>query len=305
MTPLAQKKRIGIVGAGPAGLSAACFAAERGHEIHLFDKATEIGGQFNYAKQIPGKEEFHETIRYFKNRLADAGVNLHLGQQQTADSLQQFGFDDVVIATGVVPRDLDIEGADLPHVLGYLDVLRDHKPVGTRVAIIGAGGIGFDVAEFLSTTVSPTLDTDQWHAIWGIDKEYKQRGALLAEPLAEPNPRKITLMQRKASKVGGGLGKTSGWVHRNTLRHKGVKMLAGVTYERVVPEGLEVTIDGQRQLIEADAVIVCAGQLPLRELEAPLAELGVRVHRIGGADVAAELDAKRAIRQGAELAATL
>ncbi|MCC5854340.1 MAG: FAD-dependent oxidoreductase [Idiomarina sp.] len=307
MTPVVAgaQKKVAIVGAGPAGLSAACFAAERGHDVHLFDKATEIGGQFNFAKQIPGKEEFHETIRYFARRLEDAGVHLHLGEAQTVESLQAQSFDDVVIATGVVPRHLDIEGAELPHVLGYLDVLRDHQPVGERVAIIGAGGIGFDVAEYVTTTESPTLNSEQWHGIWGIDTDYQNRGALLAEPLAEPNPRKVVLMQRKASKVGAGLGKTSGWVHRNTLRQKGVKMLAGVQYERITPTGIEVSIEGKRELIEADTIIVCAGQLPLRELEAPLVAAGVKVHRIGGADVAAELDAKRAIRQGAEIAAVL
>ncbi|HLV47449.1 MAG TPA: NADPH-dependent 2,4-dienoyl-CoA reductase [Aliidiomarina sp.] len=309
MTPTTQAKKIAVVGAGPAGLSAACFAAERGHEVHLFDKASEIGGQFNYAKQVPGKEEFYETIRYYGNRIVDLGVHLHLNAKQSVESLQAESFDDVIIATGVVPRVLELEGAELPHVYGYLDVLRDHKPVGKKVVVIGAGGIGFDVAEYITTTASPTLNVDQWHEIWGIDQEYKERGALVAKPvghaIADPSPRQVVLMQRKETKVGAGLGKTSGWVHRNTLRAKGVKMLAGVTYERIVPEGIEVSIDGKSQLVEADTIVICAGQLPLRNLEAPLAAAGIRVHRIGGADVAAELDAKRAIRQGAVLAASL
>ncbi|MCL5050620.1 NADPH-dependent 2,4-dienoyl-CoA reductase [Aliidiomarina maris] len=305
MQPVTSAKRVAVVGAGPAGLAFACYAAERGHEVHLFDKASDIGGQFNYAKQIPGKEEFHETIRYFKQRLVDTGVHVHLGQGQTAESLQQGKFDEIVLATGVAPRELTIEGADLPHVLGYLDVLRDHKEVGKRVAVIGAGGIGFDVSEYLTTTKSPTLDNDEWHKIWGIDKTYSERGALLAQPLAEPNPREVYLMQRKDTKVGAGLGKTSGWVHRSTLSKKGVRMLNGVTYRRIVPEGIEIERNGEVSVLAVDNVVVCAGQLPFRPLQEALAAQGVQAHIIGGADVAAELDAKRAIRQGAELAARI
>ena len=305
MQPVSVAKRIGVVGAGPAGLAFACYAAERGHAVHLYDQANEIGGQFNYAKQIPGKEEFHETIRYFSHRLEELGVKLHLGQSQTAASLAAEKFDDVVLATGVKPRELDLEGADLPHVLGYLDVLRDHKEVGKRVAVIGAGGIGFDVSEYLTTTESPTVHPDQWHKIWGIDKNYANRGALLAQPLADPSPREVFLMQRKAGKVGAGLGKTSGWVHRNTLRNKGVKMLNNVTYKRIVAQGIEIERDGETQLLEVDNVVVCAGQLPFRPLEQALQAEGVSTHVIGGADVALELDAKRAIRQGAELAARI
>lgn len=305
MQPVSVAKRIGVVGAGPAGLAFACYAAERGHAVHLYDQANEIGGQFNYAKQIPGKEEFHETIRYFSHRLEELGVKLHLGQSQTAASLAAEKFDDVVLATGVKPRELDLEGADLPHVLGYLDVLRDHKEVGKRVAVIGAGGIGFDVSEYLTTTESPTVHPDQWHKIWGIDKNYANRGALLAQPLADPSPREVFLMQRKAGKVGAGLGKTSGWVHRNTLRNKGVKMLNNVTYKRIVAQGIEIERDGETQLLEVDNVVVCAGQLPFRTLEQALQAEGVSTHVIGGADVALELDAKRAIRQGAELAARI
>lgn len=305
MTEVKQPKRIGVVGAGPAGLAFACYAAERGHEVHLFDKSAEIGGQFNYAKQIPGKEEFHETLRYFKYRLQDTGVHLHLGKEQTTDDIVDHNFDDIVLATGVEPRLLNIEGVELPHVLGYLDVLRDHREVGKRVAVIGAGGIGFDVSEYLTTTASPTLHNDEWHKIWGIDQTYAERGALMAQPLAEPSPRKVYLMQRKDTKVGAGLGKTSGWVHRNTLKKKGVKMLNSVTYKRIVPEGIEIERDGKVELLAVDNVVVCAGQVSFKPLHEALLSKGQQVHVIGGADVAAELDAKRAIRQGAELAAAI
>ena len=303
-TPVATAKRIAVVGAGPAGLEFACRAAERGHHVDLFDGAGDIGGQFNYAKQIPGKEEFHETIRYFKNRLVDAGVNVHLNSRQTAESLSSGGYDEVVLATGVVPRQLDIPGIDGPNVLGYLDVLRDHKPVGHKVALIGAGGIGFDVAEYLTTEHSPTLNVKEWSQVWGVDESYQHRGGLMP-PAAEHSPREVWLLQRKTSKVGAGLGKTSGWVHRATLKKKGVEMVAGVTYQKVTDEGLWIEVDGKEQLLAVDTVVICAGQLPQRELHQALQDKGVTVHLIGGADVAAELDAKRAIRQGAELAASI
>lgn len=305
MAPAAQRKKVAVVGAGPAGLSAACFAAERGHEVHLFDAAEEIGGQFNYAKQIPGKEEFHETIRYFRNRLLDAGVHLHLGSPQSAESLTTANFADVILATGVVPRSVAIPGIDSPKVLGYLEVLRDHKEVGQRVAVIGAGGIGFDVSEYLTTTHSPSLDPQAWQTLWGIDQDYQNPGALLTQVLPEPSTRQVYLLQRKESKVGAGLGKTSGWVHRNALRQKGVKMLSGVTYKQITDAGLEIEHQGKTTVLEVDHIIICAGQEPLRDLQAPLQEAGINVHLIGGADVAAELDAKRAIRQGAEVAARL
>ncbi|MCH8502128.1 MAG: FAD-dependent oxidoreductase [Aliidiomarina sp.] len=303
MTPATQVKKLAVVGAGPAGLSFACFAAERGHEVHLFDRSHEIGGQFNYAKQIPGKEEFHETIRYFQNRLVDAGVHVHLNTEQTAESLAN-GFDEVILATGIQPRKIDLPGAEQDKVLGYLDVLRDHKEVGKRVAIIGAGGIGFDVAEFLTTEHSPSLDSKEWHGIWGIDTNYQNRGAL-TQPLPDPSPRQVYLLQRKESKVGGNLAKTSGWVHRSTLKHKGVKMLNGVSYKAVTELGLEIERNGKSETLEVDHIVVCAGQTPMRALQEPLQQAGVRVHLIGGSDVAAELDAKRAIRQGAELAAQI
>lgn len=304
MQPTQQRKRIGVVGAGPAGLAFACYAAERGHEVHLYEGSERIGGQFNYAKQIPGKEEFHETLRYFEKRLADTGVHVHLNSRQSASSLLSEKFDDVVLATGVVPRIVDFEGADHEKVVGYLDVLRDHKPLGKKVALIGAGGIGFDVAEFITTESSPSLDASEWNEIWGVDKDYSDRGAL-TKPKPETSPREVWLLQRKTSKVGKGLGKTSGWVHRATLKKKGVHMLAGVTYKKVDDQGLWIEIDEQEQLLPVDHVVVCAGQLPLRDLQHELEQAGQKVHLIGGADVAAELDAKRAIRQGAELAAEL
>lgn len=304
MQPVQQPKRIAVVGAGPAGLAFACYAAERGHHVDLFDRSAEIGGQFNYAKRIPGKEEFYETIRYFQQRLLDTGVKLHLNQERTAAALLEGKYDEVVLATGVVPRKLNLPGADLPHVLSYLQVLRDNHPVGERVALIGAGGIGFDVAEFLTTTQSPSTDVAKWSEKWGVDSDYRTRGGLIEVTRLE-SPRSIYLMQRKTSKVGAGLGKTSGWVHRASLQKKGVKMLAGVTYKAITATGIEVEIAGETQTIAVDNVIICAGQEPLRAMQSELLQAGQSVHLIGGADVAAELDAKRAIRQGAELAAAI
>ena len=299
-----DKKKLAVIGAGPAGLSFATYAARRGHEVHLFDKSAEIGGQFNYAKQIPGKEEFHETIRYFANLIEEVGVNLHLNSEQDVESIAEGGYDEVVVATGIKPRELNIDGIDHPSVMTYLDVLRDHKPVGERVAVIGAGGIGFDVSEYLVEENSLALDADAWRAQWGVDGEYQDRGGL-KQPEHKSAERQIFLMQRKETKVGAGLGKTSGWVHRATLKHNQVEMLAGVNYLAVNDQGMLIEVDGQQRLLEVDNVIVCAGQLPLAELKAPLEEKGIKVHLIGGADVAAELDAKRAIKQGAELASLI
>ncbi len=311
--PASRTKRVAVVGAGPAGLAAATTLAERGHEVHLFESAAQIGGQFNMAKLIPGKEEFSETLRYFAKRIELTGVNLHLGVRATAQELLAQRFDDVVLATGVVPRQPRIPGADDPalgeRVLSYVDVLLHRKPVGERVAIVGAGGIGFDVAEFLVTRPghSPTLDLQEWLAEWGVADPAQQRGGVVRARPAPP-ARQVTLLQRKSGKLGKGLGKTTGWIHRAALQMKQVEMLGGVNYERITPQGLFVTYGEKRgdgQLIECDSIVLCAGQEPLRELLDPLRAAGVATHLIGGADVATELDAKRAIDQGTRLALRL
>ncbi|KXI29902.1 NADPH-dependent 2,4-dienoyl-CoA reductase [Paraglaciecola hydrolytica] len=299
-----HKKKLAVVGAGPAGLAFSCYAAERGHEVHLFDKASEIGGQFNYAKRIPGKEEFFETLRYFTHRLKQTGVKLHLGTEQTVDSLSAGSFDQVVLATGIVPRNLALPGVDHPKVLNYLDVLKDNKVVGKSVAIIGAGGIGFDVAEFLVEHESLSVKPEEWLKSWGIDKDYQNPGALKQAHIEAPE-REIFLLQRKTTKVGKGLGKTTGWVHRNSLQRKNVQMIPGVEYVRIDDEGLHIVVNDKARCLAVDNIILCAGQEPLRALQAGLQAQNITTHLIGGADVAAELDAKRAIRQGAELAAKI
>ncbi len=281
------------------------YAASRGHDVTLFDRGSEIGGQFNYAKQIPGKEEFHQTLRYFGEMLKVNKVNVQLNSEQTAESLAAGGYDHVVLSSGIKARQLDIPGFDHPKVLSYLDVLKHHKPVGQNVAVIGAGGIGFDVSEYLTEQHSLTLQPDAWLKDWGIDKDYQSRGALLADAPSEPSERKVFLLQRKTSKVGAGLGKTTGWIHRSSLKKKGVEMLSGVSYNKVDDAGLWISIDGKERCLAVDNVIICAGQEPERSLHQQLLDAGQQVHLIGGADVAAELDAKRAIRQGAELAARL
>ncbi|WP_421234346.1 FAD-dependent oxidoreductase [Aeromonas enteropelogenes] len=306
-----QPKKLAVVGAGPAGLAFACYAAERGHQVSLFDQASEIGGQFNFAKQIPGKEEFHETLRYFAKRLEKCGVELYLGQRQSAESLLGGGFDEVILATGIRPRTPNIPGIEHPKVLSYLDVLRDHKPVGEKVAVIGAGGIGFDVAEYLvekreeqKSDGDGDLRRDHWLKEWGIDKQLVERGGLTTPEVDAPE-RQIWLLQRKESKVGDGLGKTTGWIHRTVLKNRKVQMLSGVQYLRIDDEGLHIQVGDKQQCLPVDQVIICAGQEPLKELQVGLQAAGKPVHIIGGADVAAELDAKRAIRQGAELAAVI
>jgi 2,4-dienoyl-CoA reductase (NADPH2) len=304
-TAAVQRKKIAVIGAGPAGLAFSVYAAQRGHDVYLFDKSHQIGGQFNYAKQIPGKEEFHETLRYFGRMLELHAVKLFLNSEQTADSLKAAGFDEVVLATGIVPRDIGLAGSEHAKVLSYLDVLRDHKAVGKNVAIIGAGGIGFDVAEYLTEQHSLTLQPEAWLKDWGIDKSYQARGALLPDELPQPAERKVYLLQRKTSKVGAGLGKTTGWIHRSSLKKKGVEMISGVNYLKVDDNGLWVEIAGEERCLNVDHVVICAGQEPQRALVAGLAQYGIVSHLIGGADVAAELDAKRAIRQGAELAAAI
>ncbi|ETL99414.1 hypothetical protein L917_03751 [Phytophthora nicotianae] len=301
-------QRVAVIGAGPAGLSFSTAAALRGHEVTLFDQADAIGGQFNMAKTIPGKEEFYETLRYFEKQLKLKGVNVKLGQHVEAADLTTGAFDKVVIATGVLPRTLKIPGADHPKVLSYIDVLKHIAPVGKKVAIIGAGGIGFDVAEFLSHVGESTSSSvDVFAREWGIDTTNSVRGGVAGiKPSIPPQAREIYLMQRKSTKHGKDLGKTTGWIHRLSLKHRDVKMIGGVSYDKVDDEGLHYTDKkGKKHVLDVDNVIICAGQVPLRELEKPLQEQGVTVFRIGGADEAGELDAKRAIDQGARLAATI
>lgn len=303
ISPATKPKRVAVVGAGPAGMAAAATAAERGHQVTLFDSAAEIGGQFNLAKRIPGKEEFAETLRYFGRRLEKAGVEVRLNQRVTADDLAGH-FDSVLLATGIAPRTPAIPGIGHPKVASYIDVITGRKPVGRKVAVIGAGGIGFDVSEFLTHADLAADPIEHYRREWGIDSSYAGRGGLCA-PQDEERPRQLWLLQRKPTKVGDGLAKTTGWIRRTLLGRRGVKMLAGVSYTRIDDAGLHITIDEQSRCLEVDSIVVCAGQDPLRELHAPLQAAGVDVQLIGGADVAAELDAKRAIDQGTRVAAAL
>ena len=304
ITPTASPKTIAVVGAGPAGLSAAITAAHRGHKVTLFDRADEIGGQLTMARAVPGKEEFHGLTDWFATMVAKTGVTLQLNTEATAETLTDF--DEVIIATGVQPRDpeIPVEGGQ---VVSYIDILKGRVTAGPRVAIIGAGGIGFDVAEFLTVDDSPTLDLEDWKREWGVGDPAQTPGGL-AEPHPEPPTRAVTLLQRKREKLGRHLGKTTGWIHRAALQMKNVQMIGGVNYERITDQGLHVSYGEAREnpgVIAADTVVLCAGQLPERSLADTLIAAGRSPHIIGGADVAAELDAKRAIDQGTRLAASI
>jgi len=302
--PAQETKKIAVVGAGPAGLGFATTAASRGHNVTVFDASSEIGGQFNVAKQIPGKEEFYETIRYFGKQVELTGVELKLNTRVSADDLNNGDFDEVVIATGIAPRTPEIDGIDHPKVMNYLDVLKDKKPVGKKVAVIGAGGIGFDVSEYLTHEGEATSQNiEAFMKEWGVDMSMKARGGIEGvEPQIHESPREVFLLQRKKSKVGAKLGKTTGWIHRTGLKNKGVNMVPGCSYVKIDDQGLHLEVGDQQQVLDVDNIIVCAGQEPLREL---VDGLNKPHHLIGGADVAAELDAKRAIDQGTRLAAEI
>ncbi len=304
-TPAPVRKRIAVVGAGPAGLSFSAIASSRGHEVHLFEADSEIGGQFNMARRIPGKEEFNETLRYFRRQLEIHHVTIHLNTPFDAGTQERERFDEIILATGITPRQIALEGINHPKVLSYIDVLRLGRPVGHRVAIIGAGGIGFDVASFLLHEGSHTAQEPAlFMKSWGVDMQYTHRGALTR---AEPDlpKREIFLLQRSAGKSGEKLGKTTGWIHRTDLRRHKVQALTEVRYLKVDDAGLHINVKGQYRLLEVDHVIICAGQEPLRALQEPLEATGAKIHLVGGAFEAGELDAKRAIEQAAMLAAEI
>jgi 2,4-dienoyl-CoA reductase (NADPH2) len=304
LSPAATAKRIAVVGAGPAGLAAAVTAASRGHAVTLFDRQDRIGGQLNLSVRIPGKEEFAETLRYFRRRLALLGVTVRLNVHVDAGVLTDGSFDKVIVATGVVPRRPDIPGLDHPSVISYIDAIMGTRPIGRRAAIIGAGGIGFDTAILITHDgESGSLDRDRFLEEWGVDHEYRRPGGLLtSQPSVPPPPRRVTMLQRKAAKMGAGLGKTTGWIHRAALKKRGVEMINGVAYEKIDDDGLHIVKNDAHRTIPADTIIVCAGQEPLRTLADDLEDKGLPVHVIGGADEAVELDAERAIDQGTRLA---
>ncbi|WP_423246903.1 FAD-dependent oxidoreductase [Spectribacter hydrogenoxidans] len=303
-TPAETPKRIAVVGAGPAGLAAATVLAERGHKVTLFEASSEIGGQFNMAKRIPGKEEFHETLRYYARRIELTGVDLRLKQPAIAARLAGAGYDEVIVATGVTPRTPPIKGIDHPMVRSYVDVLLNGADIGPRVAVVGAGGIGFDVSEFLTHDRSPAMDAELFNAEWGVDVSLNSRGAV-GKPQPTPSPREIFLCQRTDDKPGRKLGKTSGWAHRASLQHKGVTMLSGVEYQGIDDRGLTIVCNGETRCLAVDNVVTCTGQEPRHQLADALTESGFKPHVIGGARLATELDAKRAIREASELAAGL
>jgi len=302
--PTQNKKSIAVIGAGPAGLSAATIAAQRGHNVKLYEASSEIGGQFNMAKRIPGKEEFVETLRYYNKQIELHGVELHLNTKFTPETITENNFDEVLICTGVQARRPEIDGIKHSKVLSYIDVLLHKKPVGEKVAIIGSGGIGFDVAEYLSTTTSPTLNVEHYMEEWGVDMQYKNGGAITA-PKPDASPREIFLLKRSPGKHGKNLGKTTGWIHRSSLKMKNVKMLAKVEYLKIDDEGLHINIDGAYQLLPVDNVVICAGQIPETTLYEQIKDNVSSIHLIGGAHEAKELDAKVAIDQAARLVATI
>jgi 2,4-dienoyl-CoA reductase (NADPH2) len=302
--PAKQIKDIAVVGAGPAGLAAATTAASRGHRVALFDSASEIGGQFNIAKQIPGKEEFYETLRYFKKQIELNNICLNLNTRVNVEQLNSSLFDEVIIATGITPRKPHLEGIDHSSVMSYIDVIANKKPLGKRVAILGAGGIGFDTAEFITHQGQSSAENiEKFMHEWGIDMSLGARGGIEGvSALPDPSPREVYLLQRKTSKIGSGLGKTTGWIHRAGLAKKNVKMINGCSYQRIDDQGLHIEINDEQQILAVDNIVVCAGQDPLIELVEGLEK---PFHLIGGAETANELDAKTAIEQGTKVAANL
>ena len=299
---MVKQKRLAVVGAGPAGMAFALEASQRGHKVTLFEQSDKLGGQFNIAKLIPGKEEFDSMLDYYTHMLEQSPVDIRKGTRAEMTDLTS-DFDEVILATGVTPRIPSIDGVDHPSVVTYLDVISGKVEIGKTVAILGAGGIGFDVAEFLThDKPSLTLQPEKWNKEWGVDTAYRSRGGLLKEPEVEPSPRQVTMFQRKASKMGKGLGKTTGWIHRAALKNKDVEMVTGASYSKIDDAGLHVTVNGEDKVFKVDHVVLCTGQEPLRKMHDELTADGITVHLIGGADVASELDAKRAIRQGTELA---
>ncbi len=306
--PVAFAKRIAVVGAGPAGLEAACMAAKRGHEVDLFEASPAIGGQFNMAKKIPGKEEYGETIRYYNTLIKKYGVNLHLSKKITSSELQDGGYDEIIIATGVTPRKVDFPGTDHPKVLDYAEVLYQSRPVGKKVAIVGAGGIGFDMAEYLAhdpNHANPSMDVSAYMKEWGVDMNHSRGGSLAESAEPSSSPREIYLLKRSPGKHGKGLGKTTGWIHRSSLAMKKVNMLANVSYEKVDDAGFHIKVGDENRVLDVDHVIICAGQEPYFDLATELESEGLKVHRIGGAKNAKELDAKRAIKEASYLVAEL
>ncbi|WP_108946588.1 oxidoreductase [Shewanella halifaxensis] len=303
-TPVTTKKRIAVMGAGPAGMAFSIYAASRGHEVVLFEAKSEVGGQFNLARKIPGKEEFDETIRYFLNQIKLHKVELRLNTPLDASVVRDEQFDEIVMSSGVKPRVIDLPGFDNPKVVDYQKVLNGEVEIGQKVALIGAGGIGFDMAHYLCESESSTLDLNRWLKQWGIDKDYKQAGGL-TEQVPEDKHRQVYLLQRKTTKIGKGLGKTTGWIHRTVLKQHQVETKTGVSYDKFDEQGLHISVDGKAEVLDVDNVILCAGQVSNIDLVEEMKSTGLPVHLIGGVDVAAELDAKRAIRQGAELAIAL